>query len=427
MPIARPTPPLLSAASVLSGLVTLVLALAGAPAAAQRVPAFDAAQPPVPQQDAKAQQLREQLRRVRLPAGFQIELYALVPGARHLAVSPAGDRVFVGTRRDTVWAVTDRDGDRQADEVRALAPGQGFVSPNGVCLTPAGDLVVAERNRVLRLVGASRAGTDASLELVTVVPQGTLVPPEEARPNHGDRTCRVSDDGWLYITLGQPYNVQPREKVALYERLGIGGLVRLRAADGSAREVLARGVRASVGMDLQPGTGTVWFTDNQTDHMGDDIPPGELNRITRPGGEHFGYPFIHGRNTPVAGTAVAPDLKDLPPPATWTPPQAEFPAHQAQLGMHFYRGRQFPASFRGGIFVASHGSWNRSQATGALLNFVPLQPDGQAGAPTVFAEGWLDQGRYWGRPVDVAELPDGSLLVSDDHAGALYRIRYSAP
>ncbi|MBN8488959.1 MAG: PQQ-dependent sugar dehydrogenase [Burkholderiales bacterium] len=411
---------------VLVGLLGLVL-FATATAAPTRVPATDAAQPSVLQQDAKAQQLREQLRRIRLPAGFRIELYALVPGARHLAVAPAGDRVFVGTRRDTVWMLSDRNGDGVADEVRAFAPGLGMVSPNGVCLTPAGDLVVAERNRVLRLVGASRAGADASLELVTVVNQGMLVPPEEARPNHGDRTCRVSEDGWLYITLGQPYNVQPRDKVALYEQLGIGGIVRMRATDGSAREVLARGVRASVGMDLQPGTGTVWFTDNQTDHMGDDIPPGELNRITRPGGEHFGYPFIHGRDTPVAGTAVAPDLKDLPAPAQWTPPQAEFPAHQAQLGMHFYRGSQFPAGYRGGIFVASRGSWNRSQATGALLNFVPLKPDGQAGAPTVFAEGWLEQGRYLGRPVDVAELPDGSLLVSDDHAGALYRIRYDPP
>jgi glucose/arabinose dehydrogenase len=141
----------------------------------------------------------------------------------------------------------------------------------------------------------------------------------------------------------------------MYEQLGIGGMVRMNL-DGSGREVVARGVRNSVGMDINPKDKTVWFTDNQTDGMGDDIPPGELDRITKAGGEHFGYPYIHGNNTQIAGTAAAPDLKDMAPLAQWTKPQIEFPAHQAQLGMTFYNAQQFPAKYRGGIFVASHGS-----------------------------------------------------------------------
>jgi len=262
--------------------------------------------------------------------------------------------------------------------------------------------------------------------VIEVVPQGQLVPPEEESYNHGARTCRVSDDGKLYITLGQPYNVQPRDKVAMYEKLGIGGMIRLNAFDGSGREVVARGVRNSVGMDINPKDKTVWFTDNQTDGMGDDTPPGELNRITKAGGEHFGYPYIHGNNVPVAGTPAAPDLKDMQLPANWTKPQIEFPAHQAQLGMAFYNGKMFPAQYQGGVFVAAHGSWNRTKPSGALINFVSLKADGTADKSSVFAEGWLDEnGIYRGRPVDVAVMKDGSLLVSDDFAGAIYRISYS--
>jgi glucose/arabinose dehydrogenase len=261
-----------------------------------------------------------------------------------------------------------------------------------------------------------------------VVPQGKLIPTEEESYNHGARTCRVADDGMLHITLGQPYNVQPKEKVVLYEQLGIGGMIKLNAFDGSKREVVARGVRNSVGMDINPKDKSVWFTDNQTDGMGDDIPPGELNKVSRVG-EHFGYPFIHGNNTVIAGTAAAPDLKDMKPPAAWTKPQIEFPAHQAQLGMTFYTGKMFPAKYQGGAFVASHGSWNRTKASGALINFVSMKADGNADKSEVFADGFLDPetGIYRGRPVDVAVMKDGSLLISDDYAGAIYRVTYKAP
>ena len=385
--------------------------------------------PVVPQTGANANAIRENLKRVKLPPGFSISLYAVVPDARHMAIAPSTNMLFVGTRKTTVWAVTDRNSDGIADEVKSFAPSLKFTNPNGVCWTKDGFLIVAEHNRVLNFPAAEFFYEGPDVAVIEVVPQGKLVPPEEESYNHGARTCRVSDDGKLYITLGQPYNVQPKEKVALYEQLGIGGMVRLNPFDGSGREAVARGVRNSVGMDINPKDKVVWFTDNQTDGMGDETPPGELNRITKAGGEHFGYPFIHGNNVQIAGTAAAPDLKGMAPPAAWTKPQIEFPAHQAQLGMTFYVGKQFPAKYQGGIFVASHGSWNRTKPTGALVNFVSLKADGSADKSEVFADGFLDAdtGLYRGRPVDVAVMKDGSLLISDDFAGALYRVTYTAP
>jgi glucose/arabinose dehydrogenase len=425
----------------LNGLSTLAAAALACtivlPAAAQqnieklkqmKVATTDLNIPVVPQTGRNADAIRANLKRIKMPPGFSIDLYAVVPDARHMAVAPSTNMLFVGTRKTTVWAVTDRNSDGAADEVKSFAPSLKFTNPNGVCWTKDGFLIVAEHNRVLNFPAAEFFYEGPDVAVIEVVGQGKLVPPEEESYNHGARTCRVSDDGKLYITLGQPYNVQPRGKVALYEQLGIGGMIRLDAFDGSKREVVARGVRNSVGMDINPKDKTVWFTDNQTDGMGDDTPPGELNRITKAGGEHFGYPFIHGNNVQIAGTAAAPDLKDMAPPASWTKPQIEFPAHQAQLGMTFYNGKMFPAQYRGGVFVAAHGSWNRTQATGGLVNFVSMRADGTADKSTVFAEGWLDEnGIYRGRPVDVAVMKDGSLLISDDFAGAIYRVTYTAP
>jgi glucose/arabinose dehydrogenase len=419
-------------------MLTLLAAVTAATAAAQankdnlatlkqfKVASTDLNIPVVPQEGRNADAIRANLKNIKMPPGFKIELYAVVPDARHMAVAPSTNMLFVGTRKTRVWAVTDRNGDGTADEVKAFAPSLNFKVPNGVCWTKDGFLIVVEHNRVLNFPAAEFFYEGPDVAVIEVVPQGQLIPVEEESFNHGARTCRVSDDGKLYITLGQPYNVQPREKVALYERLGIGGIIRLNPFDGSGREVVAVGVRNSVGMDINPRDKTVWFTDNQTDGMGDDTPPGELNRITKAGGEHFGYPYIHGHNVQIAGTAAAPDLKDMKPPTQWTRPQAEFPAHQAQLGMTFYTGKMFPAKYQGGIFVAAHGSWNRTRPSGALINFVPLKADGTAGTPEVFAEGWLDaNGVYKGRPVDVAVMKDGSLLISDDYAGAIYRVTYT--
>jgi glucose/arabinose dehydrogenase len=381
--------------------------------------------PSIPQEGKNADAIRANLKRIKLPPGFKIDLYAVVPDARHMAVAPSTNMLFVGTRKTTVWAVTDRNGGGAATEVKAFAPSLNFKVPNGVCWTKDGFLVVAEHNRILNFPAAEFFYEGPDVAVIEVVAQGNLIPVEEESYNHGARVCRVGDDGKLYVTLGQPYNVQPAGKIDLFNKIGIGGVVRMDPFDGSKREVFARGIRNSVGMDFNPKDKTLWFTDNQTDGLGDTVPPGELNRITA-AGQHFGYPYWNGKFK-VAGSTAAPDLKDMKEPPNTVSPQFEFPAHQAQLGMTFYSGKQFPAKYQGGMFIASHGSWNSTKATGALINFMPVNADGTAGKPEIFAEGWLDSetGTYRGRPVDVAPMKDGSILISDDYAGAIYRVTYS--
>ena len=380
--------------------------------------------PTVPQDGRKADALRANLKKIKLPPGFKIELYAVVPDARHMAVAPSTNMLFVGTRKTTVWAVTDRNSEGVASEVKAFAPSLNFKVPNGVCWTKDGVLVVVEHNRVLSFPAAEFFYEGPDVAVGEVVAQGQLIPVEEESYNHGARVCRMGDDGKLYISLGQPHNVPPANKVDMYSQLGIGGIVRMNM-DGSKREVFARGIRNSVGMDFNPKDKSLWWTDNQTDGLGDEIPPGELNRSTAVG-QHFGYPYWNGKYK-VAGSPAALDLKDMKEPANAIFPQVEFPAHQAQLGMAFYNGKQFPDKYKGGMFVAAHGSWNHSKATGAFVNFIPVNANGTAGKAEIFADGWLDSetGTYRGRPVDVATLKDGSMLVSDDYAGAIYRISYS--
>ncbi|MET0732386.1 MAG: sorbosone dehydrogenase, partial [Casimicrobiaceae bacterium] len=188
-----------------------------------KVATTDLSIPVVAQTGRNADAIKENLKKVKLPPGFKIELYAIVPDARHMAVAPSTNMLFVGTRKTSVWAVTDRNGDGVADEVKAFAPALKFSVPNGVCWTRDGFLVVVDHNRVLNFPAAEFFYEGPDVAVIEVVPQGQLVPQEEESYNHGARTCRVSDDGKLYITLGQPYNVQPRDKVAMYERLGIGG------------------------------------------------------------------------------------------------------------------------------------------------------------------------------------------------------------
>jgi glucose/arabinose dehydrogenase len=389
-----------------------------------RIATTDLDIPTVPQDGANADAIRNNLANISMPPGFKIDLYAIVPDVRHMAVAPSTNMLFAGTRKTTVWAITDRNSDGRADEVKSFAPSLDFKVPNGVCWTRDGFLMVVEHNRVLNFPAAEFFYEGPDVAVIEVVPQGKLIPPEEESFNHGARTCRVGPDGMLYITLGQRYNVQPKAKIEMYNELGIGGIVRMNPFSGGDREVFAIGGRNSVGQDFNPADGTLWWTDNQVDGLGDEIPPGELNRSSAPG-QHFGFPYWNGRFQ-VAGSPAAPELADMAEPVDAVFPQVEFPAHQAQLGMTFYTGKMFPERYRGGIFVAAHGSWNRTEPTGALVDFVPLNEDGTAGGFEVFAEGWLDPeiGIYRGRPVDVAVMKDGSLLVSDDYAGAIYRITY---
>jgi glucose/arabinose dehydrogenase len=335
--------------------------------------------PTVPQTGAKAAAIKKTLARIKLPPGFKINLYAIVPDARHMAVGPQGVVMFVGTRKNKVWSVTDRDKDRVADEVKEFAPSIPFAIPNGVCFSKDGFLFIAEQNRVLVFPAAEFFYEGPDVAAFQVVKQGELIPPDEESYNHTARTCRIGPDDKLYITLGQPLNVFAPDKMELYKKTGIGGIVSM-TREGKDRDVFAWGIRNSVGMDFNPKDKSLWFTDNQVDGMGDDIPAGELNRADKPG-MNFGFPYYGG------GKTRTNEYKNETPPADVTFPQVEMVAHAADLGMMFYSGKQFPAKYRGGIFSAQHGSWNRTVPVGARIMFTSLKDDGTAAKTEPFAEG----------------------------------------
>ncbi len=374
----------------------------------------------IDQEGERAESLKAILEHINVPDGFEVSLYAVVPDARSMAVAPQGTVTFVGTRKDKVWSVVDRDRDRVADEVFDFAPSITFDVPNGPCFSPDGFLYIAERNRVLTFPAAEFFFEGPDPAVGVVVPKGELIPAEEESFNHTARVCRIGPGGKLYVSLGQPHNVQPKDKVEMYDKTGIGGIIRMNT-DGTGREVYTRGIRNSVGHDFNPANGDLWFTDNQVDGMGDDIPPGELNRQTE-AGQHFGFPWTNGR-------VEIPDYKNVPRPegVSFTEPQVEMQAHAADLGMRFYEGSSFPEKYQGGIFSAQHGSWNRTTPIGARVMFTALDEEGNAAGTEVFADGWLNEetGEYRGRPMDIAFLKDGSMLVSDDFAGAIWRIAYN--
>ncbi|WP_422121128.1 PQQ-dependent sugar dehydrogenase [Paragemmobacter straminiformis] len=382
---------------------------------------LDTGQAPVlsaPQSGPEAAAIRATLGGITLPQGFSISLYAIVPGARQMAVGPKGT-VFVGTRDADLWAVTDTNGDNRADRVTTFAPGLAKTMPNGVCFDGKGGLFSVEQNRITLYPDAEAAVENPSPAADEIVALGTLIPPSEEATNHAFRVCTFGPDGRLYVSLGQPYNVPPPEKLALYDKTGIGGIIALNP-DGSGRQVYTRGLRNSVGIAFHPETGALWFTDNQVDRMGNDIPPGEINRQTAPA-QHFGFPWFGG------GHIRTEDYAADTPPADAVFPVVETVAHAADLGLAFYTGNRFPSAYRNAIFSAQHGSWDRDEPVGARVMVTTFDA---AGKPDhrPFASGWLaPDGSYLGRPVDVAQMPDGALLVSDDQSGAIYRIDYTRP
>ncbi len=339
------------------------------------------------------------LTQIKLPEGFHIRVYAKrVPGARSLSRSPSGT-LFVGTRSSgRVYALRDEDGDHKAERVIILA--SGLNRPNGVAFKD-GDLYVAEVSRILRY-----RNIEAHLDNP---PQPEIV--NDAFPTdraHGWKFIRFGPDSLLYVPVGAPCNICASPDP--YASIG-----RLDPATGDF-EVVSRGVRNSVGFDWHPETEEMWFTENGRDWMGDDMPPDELNRVTADG-QHFGYPYCHGTDIadPAFGAQRGCD--------EFVAPVQELGPHVAALGMRFYTGNMFPAEYRNQIFIAEHGSWNRTRKIGYRLTLVRLAADG-AVSYEPFAEGWLQGESNWGRPVDVLVMPDGSLLVSDDQAGLIYRISY---
>jgi glucose/arabinose dehydrogenase len=341
---------------------------------------------------------------VTVPAGFVIELFSdEVPGARSMTLSPAGT-LFVGTRdKGVVYAIPGAATSPRGGKPHRVA--RGLRSPNGVAVRD-GALYVAEISRILRFDDIE-ARLDRPPAPVVVSDRY----PTDA--GHGWKFIAFGPDGWLYVPVGAPCNVclPPGPLHQTITRM---------KPDGSAIEVFARGVRNSVGFDWQPGTRDLWFTDNGRDWLGDDRPPDELNHAPKPG-LHFGFPYCHGR-------AIAdPQFGRDKPCAEFTPPAAELGPHVAALGMRFYTGTMFPPEYRGRIFIAEHGSWNRSTPIGYRVTTVRLEGN-RAVAYEPFATGWLsDTGHIAGRPVDVLVMPDGTLLVSDDYGGAIYRITYRGP
>ncbi len=342
------------------------------------------------------------LERITLPPGFTVSLFAAdVPGARSLALGEKGT-VFVSTRSEgKVYALVDTDRNGRAERVITLARGKQM--PNGVAFRN-GSLYVAEVSRVWCLDGIEdRLDNPPAPRLVNASFPSDL--------HHGWKFIAFGPDGWLYVPVGAPCNIcEPPDPYA--------AILRMRP-DGRDLEIFARGVRNTVGFDWDPRTGELWFTDNGRDMLGDNRPPDELNHAPR-AGMHFGYPYCHGGDIP------DPEFGDRRPCSDFTPPARKLGPHVAALGMRFYTGTMFPAEYHHQIFIAEHGSWNRSRKIGYRITRVRLE-NGRAVAYEPFAEGWLQGQRSWGRPVDVLVMPDGALLVSDDQAGVVYRIVYQRP
>lgn len=338
-----------------------------------------------------------------LPSGYTIEIYAdNVPDPRQLAIGSSGT-VFVGSMRSgTVSALVDRNGDKLVDDIVAID--SGLQMPTGVAYRD-GALYVAAVSRILRYDHVEKRLGERQTPVVVYdqLPNDT---------HHGWKFIAFGPDGRLYVPVGAPCNVCEAE--APYAS------ILSMASDGSDLQVIAKGVRNSVGFDWSPERGELWFTDNGRDWLGDDRPPGELNRVVE-SGQHFGFPHVHGNAIP------DPEFGDRQVTDQFTRPAHELGAHVAPLGIEFYRGSMFPSAVGEVLFVAEHGSWNRSRKAGYRVMRAVIDADGQVQDYSPLVSGWLRGQAHWGRPVDMLTLVDGSLLVSDDHGGRIYRVSYVKP
>ncbi|WP_087940087.1 PQQ-dependent sugar dehydrogenase [Algoriphagus faecimaris] len=346
------------------------------------------------------------LDRIKLPDGFKIEVWAAdVPNARSLSMSEEGI-VFVGNRQEkNVYALVDENGDGKADSKFILA--EGLRMPNGVAYKD-GDLYVAEVSRILRFRDIKNNLNNPKFEVV--------YDDYPTDGHHGWKFIAFGPDGMLYVPVGAPCNIC-ESKDEIY-----ASITRIDPnAANPQPEIYAHGVRNTVGFDWHPVTGELWFTDNGRDMMGDDIPDCELNKVTEKG-QHFGYPYWH------AGTVKDPEFGNKGKAASeYVQPEAKLGAHVAPLGIRFYEGSMFPADFKNQAIIAKHGSWNRSKKSGYDVVKVEIDANGKVIGEKPFASGWLNEAtqEVWGRPVDVQELPDGSLLISDDVANCIYRVSYT--
>ncbi|MEX0646362.1 MAG: sorbosone dehydrogenase family protein [Balneolaceae bacterium] len=342
---------------------------------------------------------------VNLPDGFSIELYAgHIENPRGMALSPNGI-LYVGSRSaGNVYALVDIDGNFEVDRKMKIASGLNM--PVGVAWKD-GDLYVSAVDKILRYSQIDyRLDNPPAPEIVT-----DQFPSDQS---HGWKYIAFGPDDKLYIPVGAPCNIcDPEDEI-------YSTITRINS-DGSDREIIAHGVRNTVGFDWHPETGELWFTDNGRDRMGDDIPPCELNRLVHEGA-HFGFPWLHGNDV------LDPEFGEegLNSNLEMTPPVRELDPHVAPLGMLFYTGKMFPEEYKNQVFIAEHGSWNRSEKIGYRITLVTLDDEYNATSYQPFAEGWLrDDENVYGRPVDLIQYFDGSLLLSDDYQNKIYRISYS--
>lgn len=343
------------------------------------------------------------LSKIKLPDGFKIEVYAdNVNNARSMCLSPNGT-LFVGTRDvGKVYALKDTDGDMKIDKKYTLV--EDLNMPNGVAFRD-GDLYIGEVHRITKLEDIeSRLDNPPALKVVN--------DKYPTKKHHGWKYIAFGPDGKLYVPVGAPCNIcESKDEI-------FNTITRINP-DGSGLEIVHKGIRNTVGFAWHPEDISLWFTDNGRDWMGDDMPACELNYAPNDR-MHFGYPYCHQGDTP------DPKFGDKKPCSDFTAPAQNLDPHCAALGMEFYTGDQFPEQYRNQIFIAEHGSWNRSKKIGYKVSLVTL--DGRkATSYQPFAEGWLDSenDETWGRPVDLELLPDGSMLVSDDFSDVIYRIYYA--